>query len=67
MVALIKEKSEGQHLRFTTPAFDGLEERIGEGTWEFDIRGNHNDGKDLKRPGVISIIYTQLSSRMKKD
>ena len=26
--------------RFTTPAFDGPEERIGEGTREFDIKGD---------------------------
>ena len=42
-VALIKEKSEGRYLRFTTPTFDGPEERIGEETWEFDIKGNHGE------------------------
>ena len=30
VVALIKEKLKGRHLRFTTPVFNRPEERIGE-------------------------------------
>ena len=66
VVAFRKEMLAGQ-TRFATPAFDRPEERISEETREFDIRGNHNTWEDQKRPGDTDIIYTQPSSRTKKD
>ena len=40
-VALIKEESK-RRPRFTTPVFNKPEERIGEETREFDIKGDYN-------------------------
>ena len=55
-VALRKEASLAR-LRFTTPAFDGPEERISEDTRKFDIRGNHNkwETKDNRATSVLFI------------
>ena len=50
--------------RFTTPAFDGPEERIREDVPEFDIKGNYEGGRNQEQSnGDYTRIY--IPSRLR--